>query len=98
MESCKNPETVFPYVFLRLPDVIGARDSTNRFWVYQMWLQFVYYLQKKGKNMTIEIPSMFYNKKTSYVYVRDIARTVGLFLSRNVYNEVFNIGIGWNEA
>jgi len=29
----------FPFVILRLPDVIGPRDNTHRFWIYQLWIK-----------------------------------------------------------
>ena len=31
--------TDFPHVFLRLPDIIGPQDTTNRWWTYQMWVR-----------------------------------------------------------
>ncbi len=87
VENCK-----FPYVILRLPDVLGARDSLNRFWFYQMWLQYIERNQQNEKLLSIPIPSFFYNKKTSYIYVKDIAQLVENLLENQVQNEIFNIG------
>ena len=28
------------YLIFRLPDVVGPRDTTDRWWTYQMWVQF----------------------------------------------------------
>lgn len=82
----------FRYFIIRLPDVLGPRDSTNRFWFYQMWLEFIYYLKSIGKDMEIPIPSAFFNKKTSYVYVKDISRVVSRLLNTTSDSEIFNFG------
>lgn len=29
----------FPFIILRLPDVIGPRDNTYRWWIYQLWIK-----------------------------------------------------------
>lgn len=84
----------FDYIILRLPDVIGPRDSTERFWLYQMYIEFIDY-QIKKKNLLkydIEIPKYFMNKKTSYVYVKDIAKAINLILKSDIRNQIFNIG------
>lgn len=80
-----------PYVILRLPDVIGKRDSTNRFWFYQMYLE---YLEFKNPDQMheIQISKFYINKKTSYVYVYDVAKVVNQLLKSNVRNEIFNLG------
>ena len=39
-EEVLSAQTDFPHVFLRLPDIIGPEDTTNRFWFYQMWVRF----------------------------------------------------------
>jgi nucleoside-diphosphate-sugar epimerase len=93
IENFKYKSNSFDYIFLRLPDVIGPRDSTERFWFYQIWLQYIEYLQNNGQNFDIEIPKKFFYEKTSYVYVKDIARTVAQLLRSTVKNEIFNIGI-----
>lgn len=85
----------FPYVFLRLPDVIGPRDSTNRFWLYQMWFQYLCFTYPDITQI-IRVPKSFYNKKTSYIYVKDIARIIHIVLHSDVKNEVFNIGNIYN--
>ena len=85
----------FAYVILRLPDVIGPRDSTNRFWLYQMMLQYIAADTRRTKH-EILIPKAIYSTKTSYVYVKDVARVIQqLICSPNChqfYNQVFNIG------
>ena len=41
----------------------------------------------------IEIPKFFMNKKTSYVYVKDIAKAISAILKSDVKNQIFNIGM-----
>ncbi|CAF0896663.1 unnamed protein product [Adineta steineri] len=79
------------YVILRLPDVLGPRDSTDRWWFYQMWIQFYTSIQK-----TLEIST---NLRSSYVYVNDVARYLTHILSITFldsstifYNQILNIG------
>ena len=79
-----------PFVALRLPDVLGQRDSTLRFWQYQLWLQHTHTLRRR-----IPIPSHLAQLHTSSVYVRDVAAAVALLLreppdSPNL-NTAFNI-------
>lgn len=86
-----NSDFNWSYVILRLPDVLGPRDSTDRWWFYQMWVQFYSSLQKQ-----LEYSS---HLRSSYVYVNDIARYINYILSKtflnsstNFYNEILNIG------
>ena len=78
------------YVILRLPDVLGPRDSTDRWWFYQMWVQFYPTLQKPFEFST--------DLRSSYVYVNDVARYISYILSRTVhesstvfFNQILNI-------
>ena len=83
----------FSYFILRLPDVIGERDSTNRYWFYQMWLEYLNFNQDKNE-IKIPIPKYYFNRKTSFVYVNDIARLVNLILTSddlNLKNEIVNV-------
>ncbi|XP_046561287.1 uncharacterized protein LOC124270260 [Haliotis rubra] len=68
----------FPYVSLRLPDVIGPRDNTYRWWIYQMWIKLSKYLEKP-----VSVPARFLNKPISLVYSQDVARFIGLLLQPN---------------
>lgn len=85
----------FPCTILRLPDVLGARDSTERFWLYQMLIQYVNYLHESSSSSHPEIliPKMYWNKKTSYVYVRDVAVVINkLINSRPKASSTYNLG------
>ncbi len=79
------------YVILRLPDVLGQRDSTNRFWSYQMWLQYLSYSYPNQK-LDIYIPKKLHDLKTSFVYLKDVAKIVNQIMDSNIKNEIFNIG------
>ena len=85
----------FSYVVLRLPDVIGKKDSTERFWLLQMYFQ---YLEFTGcKLHDILISKSYFDKQTSYVYVQDVARAIYTLLkTNNMKNEIFNLG--FNET
>ena len=77
---------------LRIADVIGQRDSTERFWFYLMWLQYLNESFKHSIKHDVLIPEVYYNKKTSYVYVKDIARVINAILSSDLKNEILNVG------
>ncbi|CDW57588.1 NAD binding 10 domain containing protein [Trichuris trichiura] len=75
------------YTILRLPDVLAERDSTKRWWQYQIWMQFNDLICKD-----ITIPLALKELSTSYVYVADIARFILAILmdpSRSI-DQVFN--------
>ena len=86
----KKTKTKVSYVILRLPDIIGPRDSTGRWWFYQMWVQFYSSLQKP-----LEYSS---HLRSSYVYVNDVARYITSILSNTLlnsskifHNEILNL-------
>ena len=57
-----------------------------------MWLQYIEANKENENLLVIPIPSYFYNLKTSYVGVKDIARLVVHLLDCKIQNEIFNIG------
>ncbi|CAF1485237.1 unnamed protein product [Adineta ricciae] len=78
------------YAILRLPDVLGPRDSTDRWWFYQMWIQFYSSIQKP-----LEVST---HLRSSYIYVNDIARYIAYILSKTFldsstifFNQILNI-------
>ena len=77
------------YVIIRVSDVIGGRDSTERFWFYQMWMQYL--LSKNELEHDVLIPGGYLRTKTSYTYVKDIARAIYTVLTGNIRNEIFNL-------
>ncbi|EGR34125.1 nad dependent epimerase, putative [Ichthyophthirius multifiliis] len=57
---------IFPFVILRLPDVIGPFDDTGRFWAYIKWIQ-------KSQDYPIYIDDECKNTKISFVFSEDVA-------------------------
>jgi len=80
-----------PYVILRLPDVIGPRDTTYRFWIYQLWIRLASMLPKQP----VVIPKYLVDYKISFVYVDDVAQAILEILKPSnrdaVYDQVFNL-------
>ena len=77
------------YVSLRLPYVIGPRDTTNRFWNYQIWLLTH---QLDGSLGPVHLnPNK--NKLISFVYSEDVSDLVVKLLEveLDVYNEAYNV-------
>ena len=73
--------------------MIGARDSTERFWFYQMYLQYLAFLESTiGNFHEIRIPELYFDRKTSFTYVKDVAKAILVVLQSEVRNEIFNIG------
>jgi nucleoside-diphosphate-sugar epimerase len=88
-ELLRGPENKIPYVIFRLPDVLGPRDTTDRWWTYQMWIQFYSFIK-----VPIMIPVENRILKTSYVFVEDIAQAVLLALNKpDAWNSVYNLGL-----
>ena len=78
----------FPFVALRLPDVIGPRDSTYRWWIYQLWVKVSQYINKP-----VTIPQSLRNQPISFVYVDDVAEAVVRVINAGakVYDQAINI-------
>lgn len=78
-----------PYLIFRLPDVIGPRDNTFRWWFYQLWIKVSESLPSQ-----ITIPKRLFYKPLSFVYVKDVVDiiTKSLYLPDSEYNETYNLG------
>uniref|UniRef100_T1IJ26 NAD-dependent epimerase/dehydratase domain-containing protein n=1 Tax=Strigamia maritima TaxID=126957 RepID=T1IJ26_STRMM len=78
------------FIILRLPDVLGPRDTTNRWWFFQMWLQFYNYINKP-----LAIPPHTSSLNTSYVYVKDVAAVLLKMVleKEKVKNDVYNVAL-----
>lgn len=77
------------FIILRLPDVIGPRDRTRRWWSYQLWLA----VHQKLK-VPVHIPPFLTEKKLSFVYSGDVATVIAQFINgdhQTVVNEAFNL-------
>ena len=80
----------FPWVSLRLADVIGPRDTTNRWWTYQLWVKFYPEIQNP-----IFMPAHVANKIESLTYVEDVPPVIMniIELGEAVWNEAYNIAM-----
>ncbi|XP_078677203.1 uncharacterized protein LOC144913926 [Branchiostoma floridae x Branchiostoma belcheri] len=76
----------FPYVILRLPDVIGPRDSTHRWWMYQLWVRFAHLVP-------LHLPFSVRYTDFSLVQVDDVAKVILdiLFSNSSVYDQAYNL-------
>ena len=74
-----------PYVILRLPDVLGPRDTTYRFWLYQLWLRLASVLPTRP----VIIPEFLVDQKNSFVFVDDVARVVSDAVEAGPDNDSF---------
>ncbi|XP_043236139.1 uncharacterized protein LOC122388800 [Amphibalanus amphitrite] len=60
-----------PYTALRLPDVLGPRDTSRRWWVHQAWLQHAPLVGRP-----VPVSAAVAGRTTSYVFAPDVARAV----------------------
>ena len=78
----------FPYVILRLPDVIGPRDNTDRWWTYQLWIQF-----HKVIGQPLYMTDNLSQQQISLVYSLDVAKAIVSIMKGSVshVNRVYNL-------
>ncbi|XP_077865649.1 uncharacterized protein LOC144352600 [Saccoglossus kowalevskii] len=83
----------FPFVFLRLPDVVGPRDNTYRWWFYQLWLQTFDVIRKP-----VYVPRKISEKFLSFIDVQDVGEVVAEIMESDdkVHNQVFNLACDGN--
>lgn len=77
-----------PYMILRLPDVIGLRDNTNRFWHYLLWMRFHDIFDRP-----LALPPSLHNRTLSFVYAEDVANLLVVLpeYDDNVFNFAYNL-------
>ncbi|XP_078376896.1 uncharacterized protein LOC144660177 [Oculina patagonica] len=77
-----------PYVALRFPDVIGPRDSSFRFWTYQLWIR----IHKEIKH-PVHMPSGVSEVKFSLIHVEDAAKAIEKVLDVGpaAHNQAINV-------
>ncbi|PRP81582.1 hypothetical protein PROFUN_01089 [Planoprotostelium fungivorum] len=64
-----NRDHSFPFTSLRLPDVFGPYDNTDRHWKYQLWLSI-------NDFYPIDLSDDASTKRLSFVYSKDVASAV----------------------
>lgn len=82
----------FPYVALRLPDVIGPRDISFRFWTYQLWIR----LHKEIQH-PVHMPSGVSEVKFSLIHVEDAAKAIEKVLDVGPVAHNQAINLAFNE-
>ena len=77
-----------PYVALRLPDVIGPRDSSFRFWTYQLWIRI-----HKEIEQPVHMPNGVSDEKFSLIHVEDAAKAIEKVLDVGpaAHNQAINL-------
>jgi nucleoside-diphosphate-sugar epimerase len=63
-----------PYVIFRLPDVLGPRDTTYRFFIYQLWARLA--AGPNPRAPPLAVPRFLVDYNVSFVYVDDVARAI----------------------
>ena len=86
----RDDEGGFPWVTLRFADVIGPRDTTDRWYFYQLWVKFY---ESIGRPMYI--PTHVLELKQSMTYVNDAAQAVITAFEKGpaVWDEAYNIAM-----
>lgn len=82
----------FPYVALRLPDVIGPRDSSFRFWTYHLWIRI-----HKAIQHPVHMPSGVSDVKFSLIHVEDAAKAIEKVLDVGPVAHNQAINLAFNE-
>ena len=79
----------FDYIALRLPDVIGLRDNTNRFWKCFLWTKLNDIIGD------VTIPKELRDSPLSFVYSQDVAQLIYSLADdafhSDVYNQAYNL-------
>lgn len=65
----------FPYICLRLPDVIGPYDRSGRFWAYMKWIE-------DNQKNPIHINKYSDLRLLSLVYSKDVIKLIQGFMSK----------------
>lgn len=85
-----------PYIILRLPDVVGPRDTTYRYWIYHMWVKVAPHLTYKP----VIIPKFLKNYDNSFVYVEDVSSIIAhvagpSFTNHEALDQAYNLA--WHD-
>ena len=89
----------FPYVILRLPDVIGGRDGTHRWWIYQLWVTLEAGMAEKDNSGKVTVPTFTDGHHMSFVLADDVADLIVemFFVEMDVLDkQIYNLG--WEET
>ena len=89
----ENDQQCCRFVILRLADVLGPKDSTDRWWQYQTWLKLAI-----QTNTRVQLPIAYKDKPLSFVYVKDVSKMISKIVFgmtpeelKNIANQPFNL-------
>jgi nucleoside-diphosphate-sugar epimerase len=90
LEKQATSGTGIPYISLRLPDVVGPRDNTYRWWIYQLWIRLADFTDKR-----LAVPKYLWNQPMSLVYVYDVADVISdcITSGEDIYNNAYNLAL-----
>ncbi len=94
----QNPKSL-SYVILRLADVLGPRDCTNRFWQYQLWVE----MATKHRKYSVVIPRKYDGAPLTFVYSKDVAKMITRIVHmddksrQGIVNEGYNLSCSENK-
>lgn len=77
-----------PYVIMRCGDLIGPRDTTYRWWQYQVWAEHFDIIDS-----AFPVPEDLKNLVFSMTYGEDVAQAVVSAIRKKVSNEVYNVAL-----
>ena len=84
----QREEGGFPWVALRFADVIGPRDTTYRFQLYQLWVTMYHDI-----GLPVPVPGNIMDTRESLTYVEDAAQSILLAMDKpDSWDESYNIG------
>ena len=88
LDSQSREHDGVPFVTLRLPDVVGPRDNTYRWWLYQLWIKLNDYLDR-----ALSVPHRLWNQPVSFVYVDDVADVILNLIDSDldIFNQAYNL-------
>ena len=89
----QRPVGGFPFVILRLPDVIGPRDTTYRWWIYQLWIK----LSPQFDDHPVTLPTFLKEYPMSFVYSEDVATAVAKIMAMGPQIKDQVINLAWPE-
>ena len=100
IEHCRGSNNGPSYVILRLADVIGPKDSTNRFWQYQLWVE----MASKCKDLSVSIPRKYECSPLSFVFSADVVKLITQIVNmtkasrQEILNQSYNLACSENLA
>lgn len=80
----------FPWVALRFADIIGPRDTTDRWPTYHLWVKFF-----EDIGIPVAVPEQIKDVKESLTYVKDAAKAILNVIEKDksVWDNAYNVAM-----